>query len=83
MRFQEGGRFPQRTVVIHGGSDCSASFRHLKNCLVTEGLDYADYESREDNISRSSSFQNTMTLVELAVDRVTKYMTVRTTPRKH
>lgn len=46
-----------RTVIIHGWSDCSESFQHLKKCLTAEGLGgvrdifYADYQSREDNVT--------------------------------
>lgn len=46
-----------RTVIIHGWSDCSESFRHLKKALATEGIGqiqdifYADYQSREDNVT--------------------------------
>ncbi|HSM07294.1 MAG TPA: hypothetical protein VK858_21885, partial [Longimicrobiales bacterium] len=46
-----------RTVIIHGWSDCSESFQHLKKCLAAEGLGgvrdifYADYQSREDNVT--------------------------------
>lgn len=46
-----------RTVIIHGWSDCSQSFRHLKKCLATEKIGkvqnifYADYQSREDNVT--------------------------------
>ena len=46
-----------RTVIIHGWSDCSESFLHLKKCLTRAGLGgvrdifYADYQSREDNVT--------------------------------
>lgn len=45
------------TVILHGWSDCSLSFVRLKAFLITNGIGnvatihYADYESREDNIS--------------------------------
>lgn len=45
------------TVILHGWSDCSRSFRGLKKFLVEQGVGevksiyYADYESREDNLS--------------------------------
>ena len=45
------------TVIIHGWSDCSKSFKELKAFLIqhnigsVETIYYADYESREDNIS--------------------------------
>jgi hypothetical protein len=48
---------PSRTLIIHGWSDCSASFADMKNYLVKKNIGevatiyYADYESREDNIT--------------------------------
>lgn len=45
------------TLIIHGWSDCSKSFQDLKDFLVAQGVGttktifYADYESREDNIT--------------------------------
>lgn len=45
------------TVLLHGWSDCSASFRKMKQFLVASGVGtvktiyYADYESREDNLT--------------------------------
>lgn len=45
------------TLIIHGWSDCSASFKKLKQYLVdnkvgtVQTILYADYESREDNIT--------------------------------
>jgi pimeloyl-ACP methyl ester carboxylesterase len=45
------------TLIIHGWSDSSASFRRLKDFLIGSGIGdvrsirYADYESREDNIT--------------------------------
>ncbi len=45
------------TLIIHGWSDCSQSFKHLKSHLIKQGIGkvdtvlYADYESREDNIT--------------------------------
>jgi pimeloyl-ACP methyl ester carboxylesterase len=49
----------KHTVIVHGWSDCSESFQHLKGFLVANGLGkvhtvyYADYESREDNVTFS------------------------------
>ncbi|MDX1920496.1 MAG: hypothetical protein SFU25_07170, partial [Candidatus Caenarcaniphilales bacterium] len=45
-----------KTVIIHGWSDCSDSFKKLKQYLIKNGFEsqtiyYADYESREDNIT--------------------------------
>lgn len=45
-----------KTVIIHGWSDCSESFKELKQFLIQNGFPsqtiyYADYESREDNIT--------------------------------
>ncbi len=46
-----------KTLIIHGWSDCSKSFKALKECLARNGagdvdtIFYADYESREDNIT--------------------------------
>lgn len=48
---------PTRTVIVHGWSDCSQSFVGVKKFLIDEGFGkvdtifYADYESREDNIT--------------------------------
>ena len=45
------------TVIIHGWSDCSESFVRMKQFLIDNGMGtvetiyYADYESREDNIT--------------------------------
>ncbi|WP_457638871.1 esterase/lipase family protein [Persephonella sp.] len=45
------------TVIIHGWSDCSQSFAKMKEFLISKGIGsvetiyYADYESREDNIT--------------------------------
>ena len=45
------------TLILHGWSDCSASFRALESFLVDEGVGdvesiyFADYESREDAIT--------------------------------
>ncbi|MDP2496405.1 MAG: hypothetical protein Q8W44_00295 [Candidatus Palauibacterales bacterium] len=45
------------TLILHGWSDCSESFRSLESFLVEEGVGevesiyYADYESREDAIT--------------------------------
>jgi len=45
------------TLIIHGWSDCSSSFKKLKDYLVenkvgtVQTILYADYESREDNIT--------------------------------
>jgi len=45
------------TLIMHGWSDCSLSFQHLKRHLIKQGIGkvdtvlYADYESREDNIT--------------------------------
>jgi len=45
------------TVLVHGWSDCSASFRKMKQFLVASGVGtvktvyYADYESREDHLT--------------------------------
>ena len=47
----------RQTVILHGWSDCSESFVHLKAFLTRNGLGevstihYADYESREDNVT--------------------------------
>jgi len=47
----------ETTLIVHGWSDCSASFVQLKEFLIANGLGdvdtvlYADYESREDNIT--------------------------------
>lgn len=46
-----------KTVILHGWSDCSASFEKIKALLDTEGFGpageilYADYESREDDLT--------------------------------
>jgi hypothetical protein len=46
-----------KTIIIHGYSDCSESFVHLKRLLINSGIGavetvlYADYESREDNLT--------------------------------
>lgn len=46
-----------RTIIIHGWSDCSESFVDIKKRLIADGIGrvetilYADYESREDNIT--------------------------------
>lgn len=47
---------PERTLLIHGWSDSSKSFRGLKDFLVRQGIEadlvyYADYQSREDNLT--------------------------------
>jgi hypothetical protein len=48
---------PTRILIIHGWSDCSNSFVDLKNYLIAQNIGqvetifYADYESREDNIT--------------------------------
>ncbi|MCC6661042.1 MAG: alpha/beta hydrolase [Phycisphaerales bacterium] len=48
---------PTRTVIIHGWSDCSDSFKDIKKYLARAGLGpvdtiyFADYESREDDIT--------------------------------
>jgi len=45
------------TLIIHGWSDCSASFVDMKKRLIERGVGevdtilYGDYESREDNIT--------------------------------
>ncbi|CAI2718924.1 protein of unknown function [Nitrospina watsonii] len=45
------------TLIIHGWSDCSTSFKKLKQFLIdnqvgtVQTILYADYESREDNIT--------------------------------
>lgn len=46
----------ERTLIIHGWSDCSDSFKNIKEFLGRNGFDaesiyYADYESKEDNIT--------------------------------
>lgn len=47
----------EKTIIIHGWSDCSESFVKLKKYLSGHGLGpvdtiyYVDYESREDNIT--------------------------------
>lgn len=47
----------EATLILHGWSDCSESFRSLESFLVEEGVGavesiyYADYESREDAIT--------------------------------
>jgi hypothetical protein len=46
-----------RILIIHGWSDCSASFADMKSYLIRQNIGqvetiyYADYESREDNIT--------------------------------
>lgn len=46
-----------KTVILHGWSDCSASFKNIKAVLDAEGLGpasailFADYESREDDLT--------------------------------
>lgn len=46
-----------RVLIIHGWSDCSESFKGIKAYLVSKNIGlvdtifYADYESREDNIT--------------------------------
>lgn len=45
-----------KTLIIHGWSDCAASFRNLKHFLIEQGFEadsiyYADYESREDSLT--------------------------------
>lgn len=48
---------PTVTLLIHGWSDCSESFEGIKNFLIKKGIGkvetifFADYESREDNIT--------------------------------
>lgn len=48
---------PTVTLLIHGWSDCSESFEGIKNFLIkkdigkVETIFFADYESREDNIT--------------------------------
>lgn len=45
------------TLIIHGWSDCSASFVEMKKRFEERGIGnvesilYADYQSREDNIT--------------------------------
>ncbi|WP_457621680.1 esterase/lipase family protein [Persephonella sp.] len=45
------------TLILHGWSDCSDSFKDLKAFLIKNGIGsvdtiyYADYESREDNVT--------------------------------
>src|SRR5690606_23518735 len=47
----------QSTVILHGWSDCSESFVHMKSFLANAGVEpvseiyYADYESREDHLT--------------------------------
>ena len=47
----------EKTLILHGWSDCSKSFIKLKEYLVNrksgkvETIFYGDYESREDNIT--------------------------------
>lgn len=47
----------QHTLIIHGWSDCSGSFIHMKKRLEeyeigdVDTILYADYQSREDNIT--------------------------------
>lgn len=47
----------EKIVIIHGYSDCSASFSELKQWLINsqqgsvETIFYADYESREDSLT--------------------------------
>lgn len=47
----------EMTVIIHGWSDCSDSFRGMKEYLIRKRIGsvdtilYGDYESREDNIT--------------------------------
>lgn len=46
-----------KTLIIHGWSDCSGSFKHMKQRFAEAGIGdvetilYADYESREDNLT--------------------------------
>jgi len=46
-----------KTLIIHGWSDCSGSFKHMKQRFTEAGIGsvetilYADYESREDNLT--------------------------------
>lgn len=48
---------PEKTLILHGWSDCSNSFKKLKKYLVNhkmgkvETIFYGDYESREDHIT--------------------------------
>ncbi|ACO04718.1 MULTISPECIES: hypothetical protein [Persephonella] len=45
------------TLILHGWSDCSESFKDVKAFLIKNGIGsvdtiyYADYESREDNVT--------------------------------
>lgn len=47
----------EMTLLLHGWSDCSDSFRKMKEFLIRNGVGnvrtilYADYESREDSIT--------------------------------
>jgi hypothetical protein len=47
----------QSTVILHGWSDCSDSFKNMKAFLAKRGVGpvseiyYADYESREDHLT--------------------------------
>ncbi|MFQ5599844.1 MAG: esterase/lipase family protein [Candidatus Krumholzibacteriia bacterium] len=53
----DGGTMAEVTLIIHGWSDSSHSFRRMKDFLVAnrvgtvDSIQYADYESREDNIT--------------------------------
>ncbi len=48
---------PEKTIIIHGWSDCSESFIKLKKTLAEKQINsledilYGDYESREDNLT--------------------------------
>ena len=47
----------ERTLIIHGYSDCSESFVEIKNYIAAQGIGpvdsiyYADYQSREDSLT--------------------------------
>ncbi len=51
------GVMKEITLILHGWSDCSESFKDLKTFLIKNGIGtvdtiyYADYESREDNVT--------------------------------
>lgn len=46
-----------KTLIIHGYSDCSASFKGVKEMLVRNNINspddiyFVDYESREDDLN--------------------------------
>ncbi len=57
FKFMGEGVMKDIILILHGWSDCSESFKNVKEFLIhhnigtVETIYYADYESREDNIS--------------------------------